>query len=64
MGVACDMKNPIGYWVQQVRANGETVAVKVLHAAACSCSRNERGATSRNRRARVGRVRAVEDVMV
>ena len=34
MGVACDMKNPIGYWVQQVRANGETVAVKVLHAAA------------------------------
>ena len=34
MGVACDMKNPIGYWVQQVMANGETVAVKVLHAAA------------------------------
>jgi hypothetical protein len=34
MGVACDMKNPIGYWVQQVRANGEKVAVKVLHAAA------------------------------
>jgi hypothetical protein len=34
MGVACDMKAPVGYWVQQVRANGETVAVKVLHAAA------------------------------
>ena len=34
MGVARDMKNPIGYWVQQVRANGETVTVKVLHAAA------------------------------
>ncbi len=34
MGVACDMKNPIGYWVQQVMANGETVAVKVMHAAA------------------------------
>ena len=34
MGVACDMKNPIAYWVQQVRANGETVTVKVLHAAA------------------------------
>ena len=31
MGVARDMKNPIGYWVQQVRANGEMVAVKVLH---------------------------------
>ena len=34
MGVARDMENPIGYWVQQVMANGETVAVKVLHAAA------------------------------
>jgi hypothetical protein len=34
MGVAGDMKNPIGYWVQQVMANGETVAVKVLHAVA------------------------------
>jgi hypothetical protein len=33
MGVACDMRNPIGYWVQQVMANGETVAVKVLAAA-------------------------------
>jgi hypothetical protein len=36
MEVACDMKSPVGYWVQQVRANGETVAVKVLHAAAAT----------------------------
>ena len=34
MVVACDMKTPVGYWVQQVRANGETVTVKVMHAAA------------------------------
>jgi hypothetical protein len=39
MGVACDMKNPIGYWVRQVRANGETVVVKVLHAAAGQVAR-------------------------
>jgi hypothetical protein len=28
------MKIPVGYWIQQVKANGETVAVKVLHPAA------------------------------
>ena len=32
MEIACDMDQPIGYWIQQCRANGETLAVKVLHA--------------------------------
>ena len=27
MDAACDMKIPVGYWVQQVKANGETAAV-------------------------------------
>jgi len=31
MEIACDMHRPVGYWVQQVRGNGETIAVKVLH---------------------------------
>jgi hypothetical protein len=25
------MTKPVGYWVQQVGANGETVVVKVMH---------------------------------
>jgi hypothetical protein len=31
MGTACDMDKPIGYWVQQTRSGGETIAVKVLY---------------------------------
>lgn len=30
MDTACDMNKPIGYWVQQMRSSGETIAVKVL----------------------------------
>ena len=30
MEKACDMDKPIGYWVQQTRIGGETIAVKVL----------------------------------
>ena len=26
---ACDMDKPVGFWVQQMRASGETLAVKV-----------------------------------
>ena len=33
-GPAASVHRFLHYWVQQVRANGETVAVKVLHAAA------------------------------
>lgn len=31
MATACDIDKPIGYWVQQTRSNGETIAVKVLY---------------------------------
>ena len=29
METACDMDKPIGYWVQQTRSYGETIAVRV-----------------------------------
>ena len=58
MGVARDMKSPIGYWVQQVMANGETVAVKVLHAAATAQLAVGMREAQRSRPARIGRVRA------
>jgi hypothetical protein len=27
----CDMDKPVGFWVRQTRANGETLAVKVRY---------------------------------
>ena len=31
MDIACDIGKPLGYWVQQTRQTGETVAVKILY---------------------------------
>jgi hypothetical protein len=29
MQIVCDIEKSVGYWVRQVRQNGETIAVKV-----------------------------------
>ena len=55
MDAACDMKIPVGYWVQQVKANGETAFSAEISEAkaftAASSRRNGRAARE-NRHAR------------
>lgn len=42
MDTACDMEKPIGYWVQQTRGSGETIAVKVLFSPSEQADAHER----------------------
>ena len=45
MGVVHDMKTPVGYWVQQVRANGDDSRESAARFGDRSIGSRERGAT-------------------